>query len=105
MPVTIHVELDRLGERSGPLLLYPKEPQLPTTAQGSRKEATMAFTVDFARQVTRFHQLGGINAVQMVLHGLFDRFPKLKVYFAETQAGWVPSFLEVADLRYERHYR
>jgi predicted TIM-barrel fold metal-dependent hydrolase len=105
MPVTIHVELDRAGERSGPLLLYPKEPQLPTTAQGTRKEASMAFAIDFARQVARFHQLGGINAVQMVLHGLFDRFPKLKVYFAETQAGWVPSFLEVADLRYERHYR
>jgi predicted TIM-barrel fold metal-dependent hydrolase len=55
--------------------------------------------------VARFYQLGGLNAMQMVLDGLFDRFPNLKVYFAETQAGWIPSFLEVADMRYERHYR
>ena len=105
VPVTIHVELDRLGERAGPLLLYPKEPQLPPAAQKLRKEAAMSFAGDFARQVARFYQLGGLNAVQMVLPGLFDRFPKLKVYFAETQAGWVPSFFEVADLRYQRHYR
>jgi predicted TIM-barrel fold metal-dependent hydrolase len=99
MPVSIHVELDRSGERSGPLLLYPKQPQ------ELRKEGARAPAADFARQVARFHQLGGLNAIQMVLHGLFDRFPNLKVYFAETQAGWIPSFLEVADLRYERHYR
>jgi predicted TIM-barrel fold metal-dependent hydrolase len=105
MPLTIHVELDRQGERSGPLLVYPKEPQLPPAAEKLRKEAAMSFAGDFARQVARFYQLGGLNAAQMVLHGLFDRFPRLKLYFAETQAGWVPSFMEVADLRYERHYR
>jgi predicted TIM-barrel fold metal-dependent hydrolase len=99
MPVTIHVELDRSGERAGPLLLYPKEPP------ELRKESARGSGADFARQVARFHQLGGLNAVQLVLHGLFDRFPNLKIYFAETQAGWVPSFLEVADLRYERHHR
>src|SRR5579884_1516976 len=105
MPVAIHVELDRQGERAGPLLVYPKEPRLPGSVRQVSKESAMAFAADFARQVARFHQLGGINAVQMVLHGLFDRFPNLRLYFAETQAGWIPSFLEVADLRYQRHYR
>jgi predicted TIM-barrel fold metal-dependent hydrolase len=88
MPVCIHVELDRTGERNGPMLLYPKEPpQL-------RKDSARAPAADFVRQVARFHQLGGLNVIQMILHGLFDRFPNLKVYFAETQAGWIPSFLE-----------
>lgn len=97
MPISIHVELERPGD--GPLLLYPKEPpQLRTNS--ARGQAA-----DFVRQVARFSQLGGLNAMQMVLSGLFDRFPNLTLYFAETQAGWIPSFLEVADLRYERHHR
>jgi predicted TIM-barrel fold metal-dependent hydrolase len=99
MPVSIHVELDRTGERNGPMLIYPKEPP------ELRRDSARAQAADFARQVARFYQLGGLNAMQMVLDGLFDRFPDLKVYFAETQAGWIPSFLEVADMRYERHYR
>ena len=39
----------------------------------------------------------------MVLDGLFDRFPNLNIYFAETHAGWLPFFLYMADLRYTRH--
>ena len=69
MPVSIHVELDRTGERNGPVLLYPKEPpQL-------RKDSARAPAADFVRQVARFHQLGGLNVIQMLLHGLFYRFP------------------------------
>jgi predicted TIM-barrel fold metal-dependent hydrolase len=34
---------------------------------------------------------------------VFDRFPTLKVFFAETRLGWVPFWLEHADLWYERH--
>lgn len=98
MPVTIHVELDR-PDRDAPLLVYPKEPEETRSKVAQRPAA------DFVRQVARFHQLGGLNVIQLVLHGLFDRFPKLQLYFAETQAGWVPSFLEVADIRYERHHR
>ena len=54
--------------------------------------------------MSRFHRVGGLNVVQMVLDGLFDRFPTLKVYYAETHAGWLPFFLHLADLRYERHH-
>jgi len=54
--------------------------------------------------VSRFHRVAGLNAVQMLLDGLFDRFPKLKVYMAETHAGWVPFFYHMADLRYSRHH-
>ncbi len=95
MPVTIHIELNRLGERAGPLLRYPREDKETLKRLGS---------IGLAEQVSRFHRVGGLNAVQMVLDGLFDRFPNLRVYFAETHAGWLPFFLHMADLRYQRHY-
>ena len=95
MPVTIHIELNRLGERSGPLLKYPREDPETMKKLGA---------IGLAEQVSRFHRVGGLNAVQMVLDGLFDRFPNLRVYIAETHAGWLPFFLHMADLRYERHH-
>jgi predicted TIM-barrel fold metal-dependent hydrolase len=95
MPVTIHIELNRLGERAGPLLRYPSEDRETLKKIGS---------IGLAEQVSRFHRVGGLNAVQMVLDGLFDRFPNLKIYMAETHAGWLPFFLHMADVRYQRHY-
>ena len=94
MPVTVHIELNRLGERSGPLLKYPNENPEALKKLGS---------IGLAEQVSRFHRVGGLNVVQMVLDGLFDRFPDLKIYFAETHAGWLPFFMYMADLRYTRH--
>lgn len=94
MPVTVHIELNRQGERSGPLLKYPRENPADLKKLG---------TIGLAEQVSRFHRVGGLNVVQMVLDGLFDRFPNLKIYFAETHAGWLPFFMYMADLRYTRH--
>ncbi|MSQ28327.1 MAG: amidohydrolase [Dehalococcoidia bacterium] len=95
MPVTIHVELNRSGARSGPLMLAPKAVD---------KSIEVDVQVDFPSQVSRFHRVAGLNAVQMLLDGLFDRFPTLKVYMAETHAGWIPFFYHMADLRYDRHH-
>ena len=90
MPVSIHVELDRSGPRDGPLLDYPLKDDKVTT--------------ELAFQVQRFATRGGgTNAVQLLLSGLFDRFPDLRVCLAETSIGWVPFFLEIADVRYNRH--
>ena len=58
---------------------------------------------DLAAQVARFGRLGFLNAVQMALDGVFERFPTLKLFFAETQIGWLPWAYEMADIRYERH--
>jgi predicted TIM-barrel fold metal-dependent hydrolase len=44
-----------------------------------------------------------ISIAQLVLSGVFERFPKLKVFFAETRLGWVPFWLEHMDLWYQRH--
>jgi len=43
--------------------------------------------------------------MQWALSGVFDRFPKLKIFFAENQIGWVPFFLQAGDVRYDRHHR
>jgi len=98
MPVSVHVDLDRSGERAGPLFRYPNEPD----------EVMKKLTHDLVDQVGRFGPVrgnGSIAAVQWVLSGLFDRFPKLRVFFAENQIGWIPFFLQAADVRYDRHFR
>ena len=53
--------------------------------------------------MTRFARNGAYNAVQLLLSGVFERFPKLRIFFAENSIGWLPNFMEVADTRYDRH--
>ena len=63
---------------------------------------------DLVYQVGRFGPVrgnGSVAAVQWVLSGLFDRFPNLRIFFAENQIGWIPFFLQAADVRYDRHVR
>jgi predicted TIM-barrel fold metal-dependent hydrolase len=98
MPISVHVDLERGGERKGPLFKYPKEPD----------EVMKKLTHDLVDQVGRFGPVrgnGSIAAVQWVLSGLFDRFPTLRIFFAENQIGWIPFFLQGADVRYDRHHR
>jgi uncharacterized protein len=40
--------------------------------------------------------------IQLALAGVFDRFPELRIYHAETQAGWVPFALFQIDDNYNR---
>jgi predicted TIM-barrel fold metal-dependent hydrolase len=87
MPITIHIDLDRSGPRDGPLLDYERQ----------------AGVADIAGQVARFAQRGAVNAVQLMLAGVFDRFPDLRILMAENQIGWLPTFMTVADERYNRH--
>ena len=51
--------------------------------------------------------LAGLNGVatlyMVVLAGAFDRFLDLRILMAENQIGWVPTFMTVADERYDRH--
>jgi len=96
MPVSVHVDLER-GARKGPLFKYPKESD----------ELMKKLTHDLVEQVGRFGPVrgnGSIAAVQWVLSGLFDRFPTLRIFFAENQIGWIPFFLQGADVRYDRHH-
>jgi predicted TIM-barrel fold metal-dependent hydrolase len=98
MPISVHVDLDRTGARKGPLFKYPNESD----------DLMKRLTHDLVEQVGRFGPVrgnGSIAAVQWVLSGLFDRFPTLRIFFAENQIGWIPFFLQGADVRYDRHHR
>jgi len=98
MPVSVHVDLDRSGERAGPLFKFPLEPE----------GVIEKIDTGLVDQVARFGPVrgnGSVAVAQWVLSGLFDRFPTLRIFFAENQIGWIPFFLQGADVRYDRHYR
>src|SRR6202044_64115 len=42
-------------------------------------------------------------ATQMITEGVLDRFPDLRMYFAETGIGWLPYYSESADDKFSRH--
>jgi predicted TIM-barrel fold metal-dependent hydrolase len=42
-----------------------------------------------------------IQMTSMIYNGVYDRFPKLKVAYAEAGCGWVPYLMERLDLEYE----
>ena len=94
MAVTVHIDLDRTGDRAGPLLKYP---------EASEETLKTLGLTDLAQQCARFARAGGQNIIQLVLSGVFDRLPDLKIFWAENQIGWVPFFMEMADVRYRRH--
>jgi len=87
MPLSVHVSM-QLPE--GPLFKYDKDP------------GEVAFGGDPIRVLTRFGGNSGLNAVQLLLSGVFDRFPKLRIYWAETQMGWLPYYYDQLDDVYNR---
>jgi len=94
MPVTVHVQLYRTGARANqPTMKYPKED--PVVMARLRRP--------FLEWLTNFGLPPSIGMAQLVLSGVFERFPKLKIFFAETRLGWVPFWLEHMDLWYQRH--
>jgi predicted TIM-barrel fold metal-dependent hydrolase len=94
MPVTVHVAFNRTGARaSQPTFKYPREdPQI----MGRIRRP-------FLEWLTNFGLPPAVSITQLVLAGVIDHFPTLKVFFAETRLGWVPFWLEHADLWYQRH--
>jgi predicted TIM-barrel fold metal-dependent hydrolase len=78
----------------GPLFKYPKEPD------GERPPD------DFIERVYRHanaSRCGSLTACQLVFAGVFDRFPELKIYWAENQIGWIPFYFEQMDIEYEKN--
>ena len=87
MPLSVHVSMQL---PDGPLFKYDKDP------------GEVAFGGDPIRVLTRFGGNSGLNAVQLLLSGVFDRFPKLRIYWAETQMGWLPYYYDQLDDVYNR---
>lgn len=87
MALSVHVSMQL---PDGPLFKYEKDP------------GEVAFGGDPIRVLTRFGGTSGLNAVQLLLSGVFDRLPKLKIYWAETQMGWLPYYYDQLDDVYKR---
>lgn len=93
MPLTVHVSMSAKNNSKEPVFIYPKTPMAVEWA-----------ATDYLQRLYRYGLRGATNAVQMILQGVFDRFPELKFYFAENQIGWIPLFLQQLDRQYERSY-
>ena len=94
MPVTVHVLFNRTGPRANqPTMKYPKED--PVIMQRLRRP--------FLEWLCNFGLPPSVSIAQLVLSGVFERYPRLKIFFAETRLGWVPFWLEHMDLWYKRH--
>ncbi len=93
MPVAVHVRLYRTGRRaSDPTFQYPvDDPDLVTKVRRTPVDMMASLGLESALPIS-----------QLVLAGVFERFPALRVFFAETRLGWVPFWIEHADLNYRR---
>ena len=88
MPLTIHVGF--IG-RTGPSFKYEKIP-----------EDISPFGSDPVGAMGRFGGDACMPAIQMMMAGVFDRFPKMRIYTAETMVGWLPYFLDQLDDNWRR---
>jgi len=92
MPVIVHTSFPtHVGEREHRLFKYPHE------AKGEQRPPT-DFVQRFARQAP--HHSGSVEASQLIVAGVFDRFPRLQIYWAENNIGWLPYFYEQIDHEY-----
>ncbi len=91
MPVTGHIAFFRQPRRGETAFKYPIEPE-----QHLRP-------ADYVTRLARYGLRAALNSIQMVMAGVFDRFPTLKIYWAENQLGWIPIYLEQMDHNYLRH--
>jgi predicted TIM-barrel fold metal-dependent hydrolase len=53
-----------------------------------------------------FRGLGGptaVNCLELISTGVFDRFPDMRIVFAECESGWVPCARQTFDDRFKRY--
>ena len=92
MPVIVHTSFPtHVGSRETPMFKYPHEPE------GEQRPPT-----DLIQRLARQgpYHTGAVEASQMVVAGVFERFPKLRIYWAENNVGWLPYFYEQMDHEY-----
>ena len=82
----------RLGPKNGGVFQYPKV--LVKAGGGERDPVSLLF---------RFAGEQPTAPLQMAMAGVFDRFPKLKIYWAESQCGWLPYSFDQIDDNHERN--
>ena len=77
MPISVHTQFRDRGRSSGP---------------------------DLARRICTYGVKAAPIASALAIHGVFDRFPTLQVYFAENQICWIPGFLDSMNVLYNKHH-
>ena len=93
MPLTSHTNGGTTRfTREGPIFVY--KGQSPAQRNAERDPMSLLF---------RFAGEAPMVPMQMAMTGVFDRFPKLKIYWAETQAGWLSYSLVQLDDNHERN--
>jgi predicted TIM-barrel fold metal-dependent hydrolase len=93
MPLSVHVSMSAKDRSGEPAFKYLKMPM------GYKWAGT-----DYVVRCARYGLRGALNAAQMIFHGVFDRFPDLRIYFAENQIGWLPLYLQQFDRQYDRSH-
>jgi len=94
MPLTVHVAFNRTGKRAEqPTFKYPAE----------NPEILRKVRRGLVEQMALLGLPAATSFSQMIASGVFDRFPDLRIFFAETRLGWVPFWMEEANFWYERH--
>jgi predicted TIM-barrel fold metal-dependent hydrolase len=92
MPITSHSSTGTTRFTSeGPVFQYPLNPE----GAVGRDPLTIEFF--------RFCGDAAFAPMQLAFAGVFDRFPDLRIYWAETQAGWLPFALWQIDDHYRRY--
>jgi predicted TIM-barrel fold metal-dependent hydrolase len=94
MPVTIHVAFG-FPQRGAP-------PPPAPSFNYARKPDPEAAVPDMVDRFNKYGFRGAIQITQLIWAGVFDRFPKLGVYVAEVQIGWIPNWLDQLDNEYGR---
>ena len=96
MALTIHVEFGfpRRGRgapaAAGPSFKYTRQP------------APEHHVPDVIERFNKYGFRGSKQVVQMIWGGVFERFPKINIYVAEVQIGWVPNWMDQMDNEYGR---
>jgi predicted TIM-barrel fold metal-dependent hydrolase len=92
MPITAHTNGGSTRfANEGPVFPYPRR---PVDRGEDRDPITLLF---------RFCGDTAFAAIQLAYAGVFDRFPQLKIFWAETQIGWLPFALWQLDDSHERY--
>ena len=81
------------AQRNDPVFNYPRV----IHSEDNHKDDALALL--FSNQGSKL----GLGVMQLAYAGVFDRFPKLQLYFAETMAGWIPFCLFMLDDNYRRY--
>lgn len=94
VPLTIHVQFG-----------FPQRGAPPPPAPSFKYSKQPPVDVPVPDMVDRFNKYGfrgSIHIAQLIWAGVFDRFPKLAIYIAEVQIGWIPNWVDQLDNEYGR---